>query len=185
MEVFIVMYHGGVLPGRGIETLIELVNINENINGIILGDGREEYVEKLKNKAGALSITGRLLFHPAVNNEDLWRYVGAADVGLILAPAVTKNSLFSLPNKLFENIQSGTPIICPHYPEMKRLVDQYGVGLTCNPNNIEDINNCVERLRMDDELYAEIKGNVMKAQDVLNWDKERDILCEAYRRLIA
>ena len=184
MNGFIVMYHGGILPGRGIETLIKLVKINENIFGVILGNGQDDYIRNLKNMADELHTTNRLKFYKAVRIEELWKYVGAADVGMILAPAAVKNMLFSLPNKFFENIKSGTPVICPFYPEMERIVKTYQVGLTCDPENIDDINNCVERLRTDKEFYAYIKNNVKKAQDEFCWENEKRVLINEYRNLI-
>lgn len=184
MEQFIVMYHGMVTPDRGIESIIELLKINGHIAGVILGDGERDYIEGLKFKAKEYGVRQRFLFYPAVKNKDLWRIVGAADVGLILAPAVCPNQFYSLPNKFFENIQSETPIICPFYPAMKELVDRYGVGLTCNPENITEINACIERLRTDRALYEELKQNIRKAKKELCWEIEREKLIESYSRIM-
>lgn len=173
------------MPGRGIETFIKLLSKNKDIYGVIMGSGQQNYVEELKGQADEGGVADRLLFYPAVKQDELWKYAGAADAGMILASATTKNALFSLPNKFFENIQSGTPIICPFYPEMKRIVDEYKVGLTCDPEDIEDINACIERLRTDRELYAEIKGNIKAAQKELSWDREKKKLYDSYRALIA
>ena len=101
---FIVMYHGAVVPGRDIERLIELVSINKHIKAVILGNVGDSYKTYLEDRIGEYSVSDRVVFHPAVPLEDLWKYVGAADVGMILARATCKNHLFSLPNKFFENI---------------------------------------------------------------------------------
>lgn len=179
-ETFITMYHGGIMRGRGIETLIKLLNRNPNIVAVILGDGEKEYVESLKQLARDLGVQNRTLFHSAVKLCELWKYVGAADVGMILAPAVCQNHLYSLPNKFFENIQSGTPLICPHYPAMKELVERYDIGLTCDPENMEEINSCVEKMRLDQEFYRKCKRNVLKAKKDLCWEKEKQVLLPAY-----
>ena len=184
MNQFIVMYHGAVTSGRGIESLIELLKMNGNIAGVILGDGEESYIERLRSKAEEDGLGARLLFYPAVKNQDLWRIVGAVDAGLILAPAISENHLYSLPNKFFENIQSETPVICPFYPAMRELVDRYGVGLTCNPEDIEEINECVERLRTDKELYGRIKKNLQEAKGQLCWEKEKGVLRKAYQEVL-
>lgn len=183
MGEFIVMYHGAVAKGRGIESLVELLKMNVNIAGVILGDGEESYVESLRFKAGEHGVNKRLLFHPAVKHQNLWRFVGAVDAGLILASATTANYLYSLPNKFFENIQSETPVICPFYPAMKKLVDQYGVGLTCNPEDIGEVNACVERLRTDKNLYGKLKQNIRKAKKELCWEVEQEKLLKAYGRM--
>ena len=176
---FILMYHGGVMSGRGIETLLELVSKNSNVCAVILGNGEEKYQKSLRMLADNLGITERVVFLPAVPIEKLWKYAGAADVGMILAPAVVKNHLYSLPNKFFENIQSETPVICPEYPAMKPIVDRYQIGLTCDPTNIESINSCVERLRTDKTFYQKCVENTRKAKQELCWEKEKKVLLES------
>lgn len=178
----LLMYHGGVMKGRGVEMLLQEVQHNPQVCAVILGNGQQGYMEQLKAMAQSLGVTDRVLFHPAVPLEELWKYAGAADVGMILAPAIVANHLYSLPNKFFENIQSETPVICPSYPAMKPIVEQYGIGLTCNPEDLEDIDRCVEKMRTDRDFYAQCKENLKKAKEDLCWEREKVVLQEAYRR---
>ena len=181
----LLMYHGGVIQGRGVEMLLQEVQRNPAVCAVILGNGEQDYLNALKARAEALDVADRVLFHPAVPLEELWKYVGAADVGMILAPAIVANHLYSLPNKFFENIQSETPVICPCYPAMKPIVDQYGIGLTCDPASLEDIDRCVEIMRTDKTFYAQCKENLKKAKEDLCWEKEKSVLTEAYRNVMA
>ena len=185
-EDFIVMYHGMVAQERGVESLLRLLEINSNIKGIILGDDScgGKYINELKSLAKKKNISNRLYFHKAVSHSELKKYVGAVDVGLIVAPAICKNHLYSLPNKFFENIQSETPVICPNYPTMKCIVDEYGFGLTCDPEDIDDINKKIELIRTDKELYNRLKENVKRAKAELCWENEKKILRTAYKEKI-
>ena len=178
----LLMYHGGVMKGRGVEMLLQEVQHNPQVCAVILGNGQQDYMEQLKAMAESLGVTDRVLFHPAVPLEELWKYAGAADVGMILAPAIVANHLYSLPNKFFENIQSETPVICPSYPAMKPIVEQYGIGLTCDPTDLDDIDRCVEKMRTDRDFYAQCRENLKKAKEDLCWEKEKVVLQEAYRR---
>ena len=178
----LLMYHGGVMKGRGVEMLLQEVQHNPQVCAVILGNGQQDYMEQLKAMAESLGVTDRVLFHPAVPLEELWKYAGAADVGMILAPAIVANHLYSLPNKFFENIQSETPVICPSYPAMKPIVEQYGIGLTCDPTDLEDIDRCVEKMRTDRDFYAQCKEYLKKAKEDLCWEREKVVLQEAYRR---
>ena len=178
----LLMYHGGVMKGRGVEMLLQEVQHNPQVCAVILGNGQQDYMEQLKAMAESLGVTNRVLFHPAVPLEELWKYAGAADVGMILAPAIVANHLYSLPNKFFENIQSETPVICPSYPAMKPIVEQYGIGLTCDPTDLEEIDRCVEIMRTDKTFYGQCKENLKKAKEDLCWEREKVVLQEAYRR---
>ena len=103
---------------------------------------------------------------------------------MILARATCKNHLYSLPNKLFENIQAGTPVVCPNYPAFKSIVEKYKNGLMCDPEDMNSINECVDKLRTDNKLYNELKDNALKAKEELNWEKERNLLISAYSDLL-
>jgi len=181
---FLVMYHGRVMPDRGIEMLIRLVSVNPNVAAIIFGNGEAQFVRKLQQKVQELSVDGRIYFHEEVPQKELWKYVGAADVGMILAPAITRNHLYSLPNKFFENIQSETPIVCPSYPEMERIIKHYRNGLTCDPTDLAAVNHCIEQFRTDSELYQNCKRNTVRAKEELCWEKEKITLKEAYEKLL-
>ena len=180
----LLMYHGGVMKGRGVEMLLQEVQHNPQVCAVILGNGQQDYMEQLKAMAESLGVTDRVLFHPAVPLEELWKYAGAADVGMILAPAIVANHLYSLPNKFFENIQSETPVICPSYPAMRPIVEQYGIGLTCDPTDLEDIDRCVEKMRTDRDFYAQCKENLKKAKENLCWEKEKKVLMDAYKTVV-
>lgn len=183
-DSFIIMYHGAVMKNRGIETLLEVVAKTRNIYAVILGDGDKKYLESLKDKARELGVENCVLFHKAVPIEELWKYVGAADIGMILAPDIAPSYFFGLPNKFFENIQSETPIICPGYPAMKPIVEKYKIGMTCDPTNVGEIVDCVERMRRDKEFYNNCRTNIKIAKQDLCWEKEKEKLIKSYKNLM-
>jgi len=182
---FIVMYHGIITSGRGIETLIRLVSLNLNICAVILGFGDTGYVDSLKKQASGTGVEKRVLFYPAVPIEELWRYVGAADVEIMVVEPVTKSYYYALPNKLFESIQSLTPILASNFPEMKNIIEKYNIGLTCDPKNLQEIDSCIERMRTDKAFYAQCKENLKRAKQELCWENEKNVLIESFREVFS
>jgi len=180
-EGTVLMYHGSVGTMRGIEKLLEAVKCVKGINAVILGNGVESYLSSLKKLTEEYGIAERVFFHPAVPITELWKYVGAADIGMVTIPAAAKSYYYALPNKLFENIQSETPVIVSNFPEMKRVVDQYGVGLLCDPENTEEICACVEKMRIDKAFYEQCRKNTLIAKEELCWEKEKEVLAAAFR----
>lgn len=183
-DCFIIMYHGIVVPDRGIEVLLQVLKINSMLRLFILGDGDLEYVNRLKNYCVKEKIDNRVIFHESVPQSELWKYVGAVDVGMIMIQATSKNHYYMLPNKFFECVQSETPVICSSFPALKPLVEKYGIGLTCNSGNIKEINSCIEKLRLDKEFLSELHENTKTAKNELCWEKEKEVLKKAYRRLL-
>lgn len=183
VNCFFVIYHGAIVKDRGIETLIRILELNKNVCGIILGDGKEKYMESLKGLAKSLGVDERLVFHGAVSIDELWKYVGAADVSLMMIGGESKSYYMSLPNKFFESIQAETPIIASDFPEMKKMIERYGIGLTCNPRSLSDINRCVEKVRCNKDLYYKYKKNIRIAKKELCWEKEKEVLQNALTML--
>jgi len=183
---FFVMNHGGITPLRGIDNLIRLVGRNTSLYGIIMGYVMDDaYLDSLLRLAREEGAAEKMVFLPAVEQKRIWEYAGAADVALILIHGAFRNHYWSLPNKFFENIQSLTPIICSHYPEMKRIVEAYGIGLTCDPDNLEEINACIEKMRTDKAFYTQCKENLRQAKEDLCWENEKRKLIGAYTALQA
>lgn len=183
-DVFLVLYHGGITKGRGIEILLQAVARNSGICAVILGNGTDAYVTELKQKADALGVMQRVLFHPAVPIEELYKYAGAADVGFVCIEAACKSLYYSLPNKFFENIQALTPIICSNFPEMSALNEKYRVGITVDPVDASRIDNAILKLKEDRLFYQQCKENCALAKEELCWEKERQKLAEAYQMLL-
>lgn len=184
-DAFIVMYHGMVLENRGVENIIELLSTNNKIVAFILGNcPSKEYKNRLEQMAQDLSVEERICFHEAVPLEELYKYVGAADVGMVLIRNTFLSYYYSLPNKFFENIQSGTPMISSNFPEMEKLMNEFHIGLTCSPDDIMSINNCVEKMRTDEAFYKSCRKNVMLAKKSLCWENEKSILVEAYSKIL-
>jgi len=181
---FFAMYHGAIVQNRGVEIFIKAVAANPDVIGIIMGYAMdEEYMSNLMGLADMLIKEKRMVFLPSVPFEELFGYVGAADVGVILVQNTCKSYFFSLPNKIFENIQSLTPVIVSDFREMKSIVEGYEIGLACDETSVDSINACLNSLRTDKELYNCFKENLIKAKDDLCWEKEKLVLVEAYRNL--
>lgn len=180
---FLLMYHGGLMPERGIETLIEVLSLNSKLCLYLLGNGAETYVESLMKLAKQKGVNHRIVIHKAIPHEELWKYIGAADVGMITVKAAWKSYYYMLPNKFFENIQAETPVICSDFPAIKELVKKYQIGITCNPEMPEKLNQCIEKLRLDQKFYQKCKRNMQIAKKELCWEEECLKLKKAYKKI--
>ena len=184
-DTFITMYHGMLFPVRGIELMLEATKLVSGTVLVVIGSGDEDYLESLKSMCRELCIEDRVLFLPIVENSELWKYTSAADLGLIALRPLMQNAYFSLPNKLFENIQSMTPVVISNLPEQKKLVEKYDIGLTFKPSDAADLAAKIAQLRDDRELYARFKRKLVKAKEELCWENEKKALADAYRDLFA
>lgn len=179
----ILMYHGAIYPHRGIENMLRAMSEVSGTVCFILGSGDESYKKQLLDLCCTLSISERVLFHEAVPLSELYKFVGSADIGFAIMEPTTQSYFFSLPNKVFENIQSLTPVIVSNFPELNKLVNDYSVGLSVDPDNINDIGNAIKLLSKNDMVRNKVHIGLVNAKTQLCWEKEKDKLKEAYLRL--
>lgn len=174
---FLMMYHGNINKGRGIELLLPILKERNNIGLVLMGakQSKEEF-DILKKTAHELKVANRVLYLPPVTQSKIWQYVGAVDLEMILIQPIVKSYYFALPNKFFEAVQSMTPIIASDLPEMKALIDKYNIGLSCNINSGDNIMKCVDKMYCDKQFYAFCKENMIKAKQELCWNKEKEKL---------
>ena len=181
---FIVMYHGRIANGRGIENMIMALNQTADTVGIIIGNGESQYIERLKGLAIKLNVAERVIFEPAIPYQELWKHLASADAGLVVIENICKSYFYSLPNKYFENIQSLTPIINSNFPAMDQLAQKYNIGISTDCSDPIKISQSIEKLKNDKELYSNIKQNLILAKEELCWENERRVLITMYEEII-
>lgn len=183
-NTFWISVHGGITPNRGIEVIIRALPYMPGVCLLVLGNGAEDYLAHLKKIAQDLCVDDRIVFHAAVPLSELYKYLAAVNVGYVGIENGCKSLYYCLPNKFFENIQAQTPIVCSNFPEMKKICDQYEIGMTVNPDDIQEISKAILQMKNDDVLYKKFKTNCMAAKEELCWEKERVTLLRAYKEII-
>ena len=125
----------------------------------------------------------RLYYLPAVPPADLSYYTSDADIGVVPIPDTCLSYKLSLPNKLFEFIQGRLAIVASNLPEMSRIVEEYGVGLTYEVGNPAKLADALDTLLQDSGLLAVCRENADKAAEILNWQNEQHTLLKIYESL--
>ena len=185
----IILSHGLLGPGRGIEQLMHAILLPGlgSAHLVLMGFGtaRGEYAAT----ADRLGLGHRVHVLDAVPPSDLLRWVASADVGAVLHPGAKLNDHNKTPNKLFECIAAGTPVIASDLPLMRDFVvdDPAGVlGMVCDPSNTEDIAAALRSiLGLDPSGMESLRARcITAAQSHLNWQAEVGRLTSLYQELV-
>lgn len=183
-DTFIVMYHGMAGPYRGIENIMKAVAELENTAAVILGNGDKTYLSKLHAYGEKLGISRKIFIHDAVPVDELYKYVCASNVGMVIGRGIYKSYFYMLPNKFFENIHGLTPVIVSDFPEVGKLTEEYGIGLKVNPESVNEIIDAVKKMQSDKKFYQQCKDNLKIAKEELCWEKEKQVLKKAYNEVL-
>lgn len=174
LEKKILLSQGGLQKGRGAFLLIEAMKELDDCVLVFLGSGPLE--EEIKALATSSEIGSKVFHRAAVPSNELLAYTASADIGLCLIENLGQSYFLSLPNKLFEYIAAGIPVIGSDFPELSRIINHYDVGLTVLPSDVAQLREVIRTLCTDAQLHERFQFNARKASKELNWEKEREKL---------
>lgn len=172
------LYQGMLGKGRGIEVLLNAFETRKTNDAVIVFMGFGALKELIEDFA---SRNENIFFIPAVSYAEIPMYTGSADFGVNSVEPTCLSYKYSLPNKLFEYIQSEIPVLTNPLPDCAALVNEFKVGKVIPAWNVDAINEVVsEVLREDLSVY---QPHLKSAKKILNWEVEEQVLISAYKSI--
>jgi glycosyltransferase involved in cell wall biosynthesis len=179
----IIIYQGVLNMGRGLEMAIKAMQYTENILLVIVGGGDVD--EQLRELARSMGLPGKVIFTGRVTPDRLFDYTRQADLGISLEEDLGLNYRFALPNKVFDYIQAGVPVLVSDLPEVKSIVLQYGVGMVNPAKTPEELGVLFQNILEDEAKLEAWKLNLHKAAAELCWENEEPKLLNLYQSAIS
>jgi glycosyltransferase involved in cell wall biosynthesis len=186
----VVLYHGGFSAHRGLEELLDAKRDPRlaNVHLVFLGYGPLE--DTLRAAAADPAYGGRVHVLKAVAPEVLDRWVSGADVGMCTVLPSTLNHRISTPNKLFESIGAGVPVVGSDFATMRDILlgDPDGpLGAVCDPTSPEEVATAIHSiLSMSPSERAALRARCIRAAATRwNWEVQAARLTEVYATLQA
>lgn len=180
-KFLIIMQGAGINIHRGAEEAVEAMKLLDNAVLLIVGDG--DVIEELKKYVKDYGLQKRVLFYGKRPYQEMMDYTQIADVGLTLDKPNNLNYRFSLPNKVFDYIHAGTPIICTDLVEVSGIVRKHDIGLVLDELTPQNLADKINYLIAHPEEVAKFKENCKNAAQIENWEEETKVLNEIYPRV--
>ncbi len=184
----VALYHGGFSRERGLEQLAAAIREPglETVHAVYLGYGALE--PDLRAMAADPAADGRLHVLPAVPPEALLQWLTTADVAVMAIQPTTLNHRLSTPNKLFEAIAAGVPVVASDFVAIRDIVvgDPAGpLGVLCDPTDPAAIARAIRSiLEAPPEDRSAMRARCLRAaHEHWNWETQSRPLLELYGRL--
>ncbi len=175
----VVIYQGAVNKGRGLELMLEALRHLKGVRLWIIGGG--DVLEELKKMAVTLDVSEKVTFTGRVNLEQLWQYTSQAHIGISLEEDLGLNYRYALPNKIFDYVQARIPVVVSSLPEMKALVEQYGIGEVLEERTPEKLAEKIQYLAINSGKQDQLRQNIELAARDLCWQREEEKVIRLYR----
>ena len=182
-ELSIVLYQGQLTTERGIEQAMDAILQVPGAVLVLLGFGSRE--EKYRALAADPPYAGRVFLLPAVPPSDLLDWTASADVMVMPIQPTTPNHEFTTPQKLWEAIAAGVPVVASDLPGMAGVIRAAGVGVLCDPTSPVSIARGIRQvLDQSPRERAATRAHVLAmAHQRYNWESQVEALFGLYGEL--
>lgn len=178
----IVLYLGNIQVGRGLE---ELVTALADCPGVVLVClGAATVPTALTELATERRVRDRVRFVDPVPATDVVAYAASATIGVALTAPISENNRLALPNKLFQCMAAGIPVVANDAPHVRAIVEGSGAGLCVDPTDPTAIANAIHQLVADPAAAAEMgRLGAAAIRDRYNWAHSEQALLDVYDRI--
>ncbi len=160
----IFVHLGQMKQDRGCERLIEAMTLVTHAHLVFLGYGPIQ--PKLEALVSSKQLENRVHFIPPVGPREVQDALRGASIGVTMLEDTCLNHRFALPNKLFDYMRAGLPVLSSNLTEVAHVVHENRIGKTADPADFRDI--------------ASVMTEMMVSPDYLTWSKNASLASETF-----
>jgi glycosyltransferase involved in cell wall biosynthesis len=105
-------------------------------------------------------------------------------VGVTLLEDTCLNHRYALPNKLFDYLAAGVPVLASHLPELRSIIHGYNVGRTVDPSDAGAVADAINEMISSDRDRAAWISNARRMAETFNWEIASQRFVRVFRSLI-
>ncbi len=174
----VILQGSGINVDRGAEELLEAIALQDHFFLCVIGKG--DVFEKLKQRSLNQDLLEKTMFVDAIPYGEMMQYTMLADIGVSLDKSNNLNYQYSLPNKFFDYIKGGIPVVSSNLIEIKKLIEKYKCGTLTRSHKPQDI---LDALHYAYEHKSIFSNGILHAREDLTWEKEVIDLINCYDKI--
>ncbi len=180
-KTIVILQGAGINVDRGAEELLEAIALSDQFVLYIVGNG--DVLSQLKERANQKDLKNKVVFVGRLPYKEMMQYTLNADVGVTLDKDTNINYRFSLPNKIFDYMKAGIPVLASNLVEVANIVNHYKVGVVINDHSPTTILNGLKEIIKNKETAETFSNNGKAAIEQLNWETEVNSMKSIYKKI--
>jgi len=177
------VYVGAVTVDRGLEPCAHALEHYPELHFAMVGVRYAETEGALRRIGAERGTADRMHFVDPVPSSEVTSVVADADCALVPGENVCLSYYLSLPNKLFESIEAGLPIVASELPEIRNVVHEYGIGVVMDVENPRDIARATREVIEHRDRYVPTGDKRSAVARAHGWPVQRARLLQLYERV--
>jgi glycosyltransferase involved in cell wall biosynthesis len=185
--VQIALYQGNLQDNRSLDTLVRAATfLEKNIVIVLMGKGVGSTQVHLEALIASEGVGDRVKIIPPVPYAELLEWTASADIGLITySPNHSTSVRLCLPNKLFEYLMAGLPVLASPLDAVAELLKTYEVGQIVSSLAPCDIGAAISGMLADSAARMRMHYKTLEiTRHELCWEKECQHLIRLYQSIL-
>lgn len=176
-----VCYIGGITQIRGLEQLVEAMDFVPDVTLHLAGSySPDSFQDDLKSRKG----WSKVIEHGFVSRIEANQIMSHSQIGIVTFLPLP-NHVDAQPNKMFEYMSSGIPVIGSFFPLWKEILEKNRCGICVNPESPQEIAEAIKYLINNPEKSRKMGENGRKiVLEKYNWSIEKQKLISIYHSLM-
>lgn len=178
------MQGNGLNENRGAEeAVLTMQYLPDEFMLYFIGGGT--IINDLKQMTDELKLNHKIIFIALLPYTEMMEYTRQCFLGLIFEKIDTMDEhRFSLPNKFFDYIHAGVPVLSSKAVEIEAIMKKYNIGAFIESFDPAAIAKAIIDILMKKEMYNQWKQNTVAAAREYNWENEENILIHFMNNLV-
>jgi glycosyltransferase involved in cell wall biosynthesis len=176
-----IVYQGALNVDRGLEEMILAMQFIDQAKLMIIGVGDVE--KQLHELVRVNQLTDKVVFKGRLKYDEMMQVTKLCTLGISIEKPTNDNYKLCLPNKLFDYLHVGVPVIASRLVEVAAVINRYEVGGFIDNHDPRHIASCINLILHDQVLLSKWKKNTMAARLACNWQDESGLIKKIYAKL--